>query len=160
MASGRCRSLCGNVDRAPPLTIYYSMAPIEPLQNALSIGGAKGTRTPALTRQNSGLPAASLRLVPIQYRSLPAVSFRVLTASRAVGGGPEQGLGDRPLRDRSGSIGSRPAKPSSLHPLQHHQCDDVCVEVIDGCLIQGILLEPVKDAFRSSTTVTSSIGAT
>jgi hypothetical protein len=38
-------------------------------------GGAKGTRTPALTRQFNDLPAVSFRLVPVQYRSLPAVSF-------------------------------------------------------------------------------------
>ena len=34
--------------------------------------GAKGTRTPALTRRNAGLPAVSVRLVPIQSCSLPA----------------------------------------------------------------------------------------
>jgi hypothetical protein len=45
--------------------------------------GAKGTRTPTLTRGNAVSVAVSFRLVPIQYRSLPAVSFRVLTASRA-----------------------------------------------------------------------------
>jgi hypothetical protein len=38
-------------------------------------GGAKGTRNPSLTRQNSGSAAVSLRLVPIRSRSLPAVSF-------------------------------------------------------------------------------------
>ena len=38
-------------------------------------GGAKGTRTPVLTRQNTGLPAVSLRLVPLRSRSLLAVSF-------------------------------------------------------------------------------------
>ena len=38
-------------------------------------GGAKGTRTPALTRQNTDSPAVSLRLVPVQYLSLPAVMF-------------------------------------------------------------------------------------
>jgi hypothetical protein len=45
--------------------------------------GAKGIRTPLLTRENAVSTAVSFRLVPIQYRSLPAVSFRVLTASRA-----------------------------------------------------------------------------
>jgi hypothetical protein len=38
-------------------------------------GGARGTRTPALTRQNADLPAGSLRLIPIQSRSCLAVFF-------------------------------------------------------------------------------------
>jgi hypothetical protein len=37
--------------------------------------GEGGLEPPALTRQNTVLPAGSLRLVPIQSRSLPAVSF-------------------------------------------------------------------------------------
>ena len=38
---------------------------------------------PLSTCGNTGSPAVSLRLVPIQSRSLPAVLFWVLTASRA-----------------------------------------------------------------------------
>jgi hypothetical protein len=38
-------------------------------------GGAKGTRTPLLTRENAVQTAVSMRLVPVQYRSLPAVSL-------------------------------------------------------------------------------------
>jgi hypothetical protein len=38
-------------------------------------GPRMGTRIPALTRQNAGLSAVSFRLIPIQYRSLPADSF-------------------------------------------------------------------------------------
>ena len=43
--------------------------------DGLSTGGAKGTRTPDLTRQNADLPAVSLRLGPIHSRSLPAGMF-------------------------------------------------------------------------------------
>ena len=39
------------------------------------IGGRRGTRTPTLTRQNTGLPAVSFRVVPVQSRSLPADMF-------------------------------------------------------------------------------------
>ena len=47
-------------------------------------GGARGTRTPALTRGNAGLPARWLRLVPVQSRSLPAVSFPLLDGVKSV----------------------------------------------------------------------------
>jgi hypothetical protein len=46
-------------------------------------GGAKGIRIPASTRQSTGLPAGSLRLVPIQSRSLPAVLFSGLDGVKA-----------------------------------------------------------------------------
>ena len=39
-------------------------------------GPRMGTRIPALTRQNAGLSAVSFRLIPIQYRSLPADSLQ------------------------------------------------------------------------------------
>ena len=45
------------------------------VRDLLKCGGAKGIRTPALTRQDTDLPAVSLRLVPIRSRSLPAVLF-------------------------------------------------------------------------------------
>jgi hypothetical protein len=54
------------------------------------LGGAKGIRTPALTRQDADLPAVSLRPVPSQYRSLPVVSFSVLDGVKT----------DRPVRQR------------------------------------------------------------
>ena len=47
-------------------------------QSGFFSGGAKGTRTPALTRQNSGSTAVSLPLVTSQSRSLPAVSLSSL----------------------------------------------------------------------------------
>jgi hypothetical protein len=40
--------------------------------------GAKGIRTPGLSRQFTFLPAVAVRLVPIRSRSLPAVSSSVL----------------------------------------------------------------------------------
>jgi hypothetical protein len=61
-------------------------------------GGAKGTRTPHLTRQNAGLTAVSVRLVPIGSRSLPAVSFSGLDGVKSeikagVPGTPERRIG-------------------------------------------------------------------
>ena len=47
-------------------------------QSGFFSGGAKGTRTTALTRQNSGSTAVSLPLVTSQSRSLPAVSLSSL----------------------------------------------------------------------------------
>ena len=56
----------------------------------LNFSGAKGIRTPALTRQNAGLPACLLRLVPIQSRSLPAVLFSGLDGVKSVDPLPDQ----------------------------------------------------------------------
>src|ERR1700742_5241546 len=44
----------------------------------LKLCGAKGIRTPALTRPNAVFTAVSFRLVPIRSRSLPAGSFSAL----------------------------------------------------------------------------------
>jgi hypothetical protein len=41
-------------------------------------GGAKGTRTPALTTQNAVLAAVSFRLDPTCSRSVPAISLSAL----------------------------------------------------------------------------------
>ena len=47
-------------------------------------GGAKGTRTPDLTRQFTVLPAVSFRLVPIRSRLLTAVSFSGLDGVKSL----------------------------------------------------------------------------
>jgi hypothetical protein len=46
--------------------------------SAALFSGAAGNRTRASTRQNAFWTAVSLRLVPVQSRSLPAVSFSSL----------------------------------------------------------------------------------
>jgi hypothetical protein len=65
---------CTKQKRSRPLVQFVTSMPavLEPLW------WAKGDLNPSLTRRNSGLPAVSLRLVPIQYRSVPAVSFSSL----------------------------------------------------------------------------------
>ena len=45
-----------------------------------SIGMLRGLRIPALTRENAVSTAVSFRLVPVQSRSLPTVSFSGLDA--------------------------------------------------------------------------------
>jgi hypothetical protein len=47
----------------------------ESASDLLYLSGAKGTRTPGPTRQNTDSPLVSLHLVPIRSCSLPAVSF-------------------------------------------------------------------------------------
>jgi hypothetical protein len=49
-------------------------------------GGAKGIRTPALTRQNTGLPGLSFLFVPVRSRSLPAVAFSGLDGVKSRSG--------------------------------------------------------------------------
>jgi hypothetical protein len=57
-----------------------------------------GHQVGALTRRNAGLPARSLRLVPIQSRSLPAVLFSSLDGVKSeikagAAGAPERRIG-------------------------------------------------------------------
>ena len=49
-----------------------SVARLFERQKRCSQRWSKGIRTPALTRENADLAAVSIRLVPIQHRSLPA----------------------------------------------------------------------------------------
>jgi hypothetical protein len=56
-------------------------------QSGFSFRGAKGIRTPALTRQNAILTAVSFRLGPIQSRSVPAVSFSGLDGVKTYSAG-------------------------------------------------------------------------
>ena len=74
----------------------------EAMWSRVSSGGAKGTRTPALTRQNIGLPADSFRFVPFQCRSLPAVMFSGLEGvKRAVSNAARSSTGDRQVIRRN-----------------------------------------------------------
>lgn len=58
----------------------------------------RGTRTPAVTCEDAVSPAGSLRFSPVQYRSLPAVSFSGLDGVKSeikagVAGTPERRIG-------------------------------------------------------------------
>ena len=70
-------------------------------------GPRMGTRIPALTRQNAGLSAVSFRLIPIQYRSLPADSLQ-----------PESLLVQKPRNTPQAPTGFYGAYTHTPH--QHH----------------------------------------
>jgi hypothetical protein len=74
----------------------------------LKCGGAKGIRTPTLTRQNASVACSLLPLVSIRSRPLTAGSFSGLdgfkSSRRRRSDNRKRGLSDRRLRDRSGPM--------------------------------------------------------
>jgi hypothetical protein len=65
--------------------LTWRWRPLNFMRLSIDSGGANGTRTPTLTRENAISTAVSFRLVPFQSRSLLAVSFSGLDAVKSAG---------------------------------------------------------------------------
>ena len=84
---------------------------------------AKGDLNPCLTRQNAGPPAVSLRLGPVQSRSLPAVSFSGLDGVKR---------GHLPARDSAGWSERR-----DIFDADEHAVAGAVTDEAGACLVGG-----------------------